>query len=280
MTLKERIEAASVSDLTDSARRQEAHKVFSELRFFLNTGDVRAAHPQAGSPTGWMVQEWVRKGILLGIRSGSISETHPHREQQFFDKHTLPLKRLTAEEGIRIVPGGTAVRDGVFLGRGVVIMSPSYVNIGAFVDEGTLVDSNSLVGSCAQVGKRVHMSAGVQIGGVLEPSAAWPSIFEDEVFVGDQAAIRGTIVRRRAVIGAGVILTAAVPLFDLVKKTVIRASNGSPLVVPEGAVVMPGSRTLSGAFAAEHGLALQAPVIVKYRDAHTDARTALEQALR
>lgn len=280
MTLKERIEAASVADLSDPTRRQEAHKVFAELRFFLNTGDVRAAVPQSGSPVGWAVQDWVRNGILLGIRSGSIHETHPHRDQQFFDKHTLPLRRITAEDGIRIVPGGTAVRDGVFLGRGVVILSPSYVNIGAFVDEASLVDSNSLVGSCAQIGKRVHISAGVQIGGVLEPPAAWPSIIEDDVFISDQAAIRGTVVRRRAVIGAGVILNASVPLFDLVKKTVIRAANGLPLVVPEGAVVMPGSRAIAGAFAAENGLALQTPVIVKYRDEHTNARTALEQALR
>lgn len=280
MTLKERIEAATVADLSDPARRQEAQKVFSELRFFLNTGDVRAATPQAGTATGWTVQDWVRNGILLGIRSGNIHETHSHHDQQFFDKHTLPLRRLTAEDGIRIVPGGTTVRDGVFLGRGVVIMSPSYVNIGAYVDEGSLVDSNSLIGSCAQIGKRVHISAGVQIGGVLEPPAAWPSIIEDDVFVSDQAAIRGTIIRRRAVIGAGVVLNAAVPLYDLVKKTIIRAANGSPLVVPEGAVVMPGSRPVAGPFAAEHGLALQTPVIVKYRDEHTNARTALEQALR
>jgi 2,3,4,5-tetrahydropyridine-2-carboxylate N-succinyltransferase len=280
MTLKERIESASVADLSDPTRRQEAQKVFSELRFFLNTGDVRAAQPQPGNPVGWVVHDWVRNGILLGIRSGSILETHPHRDQQFFDKHTLPLRRITSEDGIRIVPGGTAVRDGVFLGRGVVIMSPSYVNIGAYVDEGSLVDSNSLVGSCAQIGKRVHISAGVQIGGVLEPPAAWPSIIEDDVFVSDQVAIRGTVVRRRAVIGAGVILNAAVPLYDLVKKTVIRAANGLPLVVPEGAVVMPGSRSIAGAFAAENGLALQTPVIVKYRDEHTNVRTALEQALR
>ncbi|MEK6650699.1 MAG: 2,3,4,5-tetrahydropyridine-2,6-dicarboxylate N-succinyltransferase [Bacteroidota bacterium] len=280
MTLKERIEAASVSDLNDPERKREAHKVFSELRFFLNAGDVRAAVPQPGSPAGWVVQEWIRAGILLGIRSGMITETHPHRELQFFDKHTLPIKRLTAEEGIRIVPGGSAVRDGVFLGRGVVIMPPSYVNVGAYIDEATLVDSNVLVGSCAQIGKQVHLSAGVQLGGVLEPPSGWPVIIEDDVFVSDLAGIRGTIVRRRAVIGAGVILNSAVPLYDLVKKTVIRAANGLPLIVPEGAVVVPGSRTLSGPFPAEHGLALQTPVIVKYRDERTNARTALEQALR
>ena len=280
MTLKERIEAASVSDLNDPERKREAHKVFSELRFFLNAGDVRAAVPQPGSPAGWVVQEWIRAGILLGIRSGMITETHPHRELQFFDKHTLPIKRLTAEEGIRIVPGGSAVRDGVFLGRGVVIMPPSYVNVGAYIDEATLVDSNVLVGSCAQIGKQVHLSAGVQLGGVLEPPSGWPVIIEDDVFVSDLAGIRGTIVRRRAVIGAGVILNSAVPLYDLVKKTVIRAANGLPLIVPEGAVVVPGSLTLSGPFPAEHGLALQTPVIVKYRDERTNARTALEQALR
>jgi 2,3,4,5-tetrahydropyridine-2-carboxylate N-succinyltransferase len=280
MTLKERIEAASVSDLNDPERNREAHKVFSELRFFLNTGDVRAAIPQAGNPDGWAVQDWVRTGILLGIRSGMITETHPHRELQFFDKHTLPLKRLTAEEGIRIAPGGSAVRDGVFLGRGVVILPPAYVNIGAFIDEGSLVDSNVLVGSCAQIGKRVHISSGAQLGGVLEPPAPWPVILEDDVFIGDLAGVRGTIVRRRAVIGAGVILNNAVPLFDLVKKTVIRSNNGSPLIVPEGAVVVPGSRSIAGSFAAEHGLTLQTPVIIKYRDERTNARTALEQALR
>lgn len=280
MTLKERIEAASVSDLNDPERKREAHKVFSELRFFLNTGDVRAAVPQPGSPAGWVVQEWIRAGILLGIRSGMITETHPHRELQFFDKHTLPIKRLTAEEGIRIVPGGSAVRDGVFLGRGVVIMPPSYVNVGAYIDEATLVDSNVLVGSCAQIGKQVHLSAGVQLGGVLEPPSGWPVIIEDDVFVSDLAGIRGTIIRRRAVIGAGVILNSAVPLYDLVKKTVIRSANGLPLIVPEGAVVVPGSRTLTGSFPSEHGLALQTPVIVKYRDERTNARTALEQALR
>ena len=280
MTLKERIEAASVSDLSDPERMREAHKVFSELRFFLDTGDVRAAVPQPGNPAGWVVQDWVRAGILLGIRSGLITETHPHRELQFFDKHTLPLKRLTAEEGIRIAPGGSAVRDGVFLGRGVVIMPPSYVNVGAYVDEGTLTDSNVMVGSCTQIGRHVHISAGAQLGGVLEPPAPWPVILEDDVFVGDLAGIRGTIVRRRAVIGAGVILNTAVPLYDLAKKTVIKASNGSPLIVPEGAVVVPGSRTVAGSFAAEHGLTLQTPVIVKYRDERTNARTALEQALR
>ncbi len=253
-------------------------EIFSEFKRLLNAGKIRAAEKIGDS---WRVNAWVKQGILLGFRWGQLSDFSINEQFRFFDKHSYPLQRLTLEHQVRVVPGGTAIRDGAYLAKGVVIMPPSYINVGAYIDEGTLVDSHVLVGSCAQVGKRVHLSAAAQLGGVLEPVGALPVIIEDDVFIGGNCGIyEGTLVQRRAVIGAGVILTASVPVYDLVHKQIYRATRGSPLVIPAGAVVVPGSRPGSSAFAREHGISLYAPIIVKYRDEQTDAVTVLEEALR
>lgn len=238
----------------------------------LEAGTLRAALPRPGGV--WEVQAWVKKAILVGFRAGRIRE-QPGLPGPAFDKDSYPARRLRLEDGIRLVPGGSAVRRGAHLASGVVVMPPAYVNVGAFVDEGTMVDSHVLVGSCAQIGKRVHLSAGVQIGGVLEPAGARPVIVEDEAFVGGLCGLfEGVVVRRRAVIGAGVLLTSRSPIFDLVHGVELRGE------VPENAVVVPGSRPATGAFAVAHGLQVAAAMIVKYRDDRTDAATALESALR
>ena len=282
MILQERIEEIYAEG--DRPRdRNAALQAFNELRFFLNNGEVRAASPSTSpqSHGGWIANNWVKKGILLGFRIGELADLSLNDQMRFFDRHVLPLRRLTLESGVRIVPGGTAIRDGAFLGRHVVIMPPSYVNIGSYVDDGTMIDSHSLVGSCAQVGKRVHLSAGAHLGGVLEPIQAVPVVVEDEVFIGGNTGIfEGTIVKRRAVIAAGVILTRSVPVYDLVHGQIIRASGDVPLIIPEDAVVVPGSRPMQTSFAREHSLHVNTPIIVKYRDARTDAATALEEGLR
>jgi 2,3,4,5-tetrahydropyridine-2-carboxylate N-succinyltransferase len=264
------------------ASGDEARAAFVALRAALSQGTVRAAEPDAGSPSGWKVNAWVKRGILLGFRFGAISDmSADHGRWPFIDKDTLPLKKVDVSAGIRIVPGGSSVRDGAFLGRGVICMPPMYVNIGAYVDEETLVDSHALVGSCAQIGKRVHLSAAAQIGGVLEPVGALPVIIEDEVLVGGNCGVyEGTVVKRRAVLAAGAVLTGSTPIFDIPNDRVIEPSSGEPLVVPEGAVVVPGTRPISGGPGRDWGLALATPVIVKYRDERTSARTALEQWIR
>lgn len=256
----------------------EARAAFDELRDALEAGLVRAAEP---GPEGWQVNHWVKKSILLGFRLGRVVEMEPAGGQAFFDKDTYPPKRLALHHGVRLVPGGTSIRAGAYLGRGVVVMPPAYVNVGAYVDEGTLIDSHALVGSCAQVGKRVHLSAAAQIGGVLEPVGALPVIVEDDVLVGGNCGVyEGTIVGRRAVLGAGVVLTGSVTVYDLPRKTTYRKTSDAPLRIPAGAVVVPGSRRLADPFAERHGLSLATPVIVKYRDEKTDAAAALEEALR
>jgi 2,3,4,5-tetrahydropyridine-2,6-dicarboxylate N-succinyltransferase len=264
------------------ASREEARAAFGALRAALSQGIVRAAEPDPGSPSGWKVNAWVKRGILLGFRFGAISDASAdHGRWPFIDKDTLPLKKVDVSAGIRIVPGGSSVRDGAFLGRGVICMPPMYVNIGAYVDEETLVDSHALVGSCAQIGKRVHLSAAAQIGGVLEPVGALPVIIEDEVLVGGNCGVyEGTVVKRRAVLGAGAVLTGSTPIFDIPNNRIIEPSPGEPLVVPEGAVVVPGTRPISGGPGRDWGLALATPVIIKYRDERTSARTALEQWIR
>jgi 2,3,4,5-tetrahydropyridine-2-carboxylate N-succinyltransferase len=264
------------------APRDEARAAFSELRAALSQGIVRAAERDAGSPSGWKVNAWVKRGILLGFRFGAIVDaSSDHGRWPFTDKDTLPLKKIEVSAGIRIVPGGSSVRDGAFLARGVICMPPMYVNIGAYVDEETLVDSHALVGSCAQIGKRVHLSAAAQIGGVLEPVGALPVIIEDEVLVGGNCGVyEGTVVKRRAVLAAGVVLTGSTPMFDIPNNRIIEPSAGEPLVVPEGAVVVPGTRPIAGGPGRDWGLALATPVIVKYRDERTSARTALEQWIR
>ena len=255
-----------------------AREAVRRLLEALSDGSVRAAEP---GPGGWQAVEWVKAGILLAFRAG-VTARFEGPPQEYFDRDTLALRRTDGVlENVRIVPGGTSVRDGAFLAPGVVIMPPAYVNVGAYVGEGTMIDSHALVGSCAQIGARVHLSAGAQIGGVLEPIGLRPVVIEDEVVIGGNAGVfEGTLVGRRAVIAPGVNITGSTPLYDLVRDRVYRNEPGQPLAVPEGAVVVPGSRRASGALAESHGLQLYAPVIVKYRDERTDAATALETALR
>ena len=265
-----------------AAEREEARACFGELRGALARGDVRAAEPDPAAPSGWRVNAWVKQGILLGFRHGDVVDASmDHGRLAFFDKDTLPLRRLDAGAGVRIVPGGSAVRDGAYLGKGVVCMPPMYVNIGAYVGDGSLVDSHALVGSCAQVGRRVHLSAAAQIGGVLEPVGALPVVIEDDVLVGGNAGVyEGTVVKRRAVIAAGTILTGSTPLYDLPNERVLKPAAGEPLVVPEGAVVVPGARAVQSGAGRDWGLSLATPVIVKYRDDRTDTRTGLEAWIR
>ncbi len=257
---------------------EEARAAFDSFRQGLEKGEIRAAEPEG---EGWRVNTWVKKGILLGFRLGRLKAFPPAGPLLYLDKDTFPPRQLTLAEGVRMVPGGSAVRSGAYLGPGVVIMPPAYVNLGAHVGEGTMIDSHALVGSCAQVGRRVHLSAGAMLGGVLEPVGALPVIVEDEVLVGGNCGVyEGTIVGRRAVLGAGVILTGSVTVYDLARQTTYRRTGDRPLRIPEGAVVVPGSRRLTGPFAEGHALALATPVIVKYRDEKTDAAAALEDALR
>ncbi len=276
--LRERIEALFANP--PAAPGQEHLDLFQRFKDALNRGDIRAAEPDPDSAVGWKVNPWVKQGILLGFRLGKIVDlsvgTLP-----FFDKDTYPLRPLTPDAGVRIVPGGSSIRDGVYLGKGVTCMPPMYINAGAWVDDGTLVDSHALVGSCAQVGKRVHLSAAAQLGGVLEPVGALPVIVEDDVLIGGNCGVyEGTIVKRRAVLGSGVILTRSTPVYDLVKETIHRAEEGQPLVIPEEAVVVPGSRNVTRGKGKEWGVSLYTPVIVKYRDESTDERAMLEDWLR
>jgi len=257
---------------------EDARALFDRFLEALESGSVRAAEP---GPDGWRVNGWVKKGILLGFRLGRVAETEPAGPLRFFDKDTLPPRRLTLGDGVRVVPGGSSVRSGAHVAPGVVIMPPAYVNVGAWVGEGTMIDSHALVGSCAQVGRRVHLSAGAMLGGVLEPVGALPVIVEDEVLVGGNCGVyEGAIVGRRAVLASGVILTGSVTVYDIPRQTSYRRTSEGALRIPEGAVVIPGSRAAAGPFAEKHGLALATPVIVKYRDEKTDASTALEDALR
>jgi 2,3,4,5-tetrahydropyridine-2,6-dicarboxylate N-succinyltransferase len=277
MTLRQDIERLYGLE-TASLNRSEAAAVVSQLRDALNRGTIRAAEPDG---TSWRVNAWVKKGILLAFRAGVLTAMPGDSVFSFFDKDTMGTRNLTADDGIRLVPGGSVIRDGAYVAPGVVIMPPSYVNIGAYVGEGSMIDSHALVGSCAQVGKRVHLSAASQIGGVLEPIGSLPVIVEDDVFIGGNAGIyEGTHLGMRSVIGAGVILTRSTPVYDLVKSAIHRAGTDTPLRIPAGAVVIMGSRKLRQPFAEEHGLSLSTPVIVKYRDDKTEASTVLEQALR
>jgi len=264
------------------ASRDEARQAFAALRGALTEGSARAAEPDASSPSGWKVNAWVKRGILLGFRFGdTIDMSADHGRWPFFDKDTLPLKQLGAWSAVRIVPGGSSIRDGAYLGRGVICMPPMYINIGAYVGDETLVDSHALVGSCAQIGNRVHLSAAAQIGGVLEPVGALPVIVEDEVLVGGNCGVyEGAIVKRRAVLAAGTILTGSTPVYDLANDRVIEPAAGQPLIIPEGAVVVPGTRPVGSGRGREWGLSVATPIIVKYRDERTSARTALETWIR
>jgi 2,3,4,5-tetrahydropyridine-2-carboxylate N-succinyltransferase len=264
------------------APRDEARQAFAALRAALSDGSVRAAEPDATAPGGWKVNAWVKRGILLGFRFGeTIDMSADHGRWPFFDKDTLPLKAIGAWSAVRLVPGGSTVRDGAWLGRGVICMPPMFVNIGAYVGDETLIDSHALVGSCAQIGARVHLSAAAQIGGVIEPVGALPVIVEDDVLVGGNCGVyEGTIVKRRAVLAAGTILTASTPLYDLPNDRIIEPVSGASLVVPEGAVVVPGTRPVTSGRGREWGLSVATPIIVKDRDEKTSARTALESWIR
>ena len=265
-----------------SANRDAARDVFARLREALATGKVRAAEPDPSTPSGWRVNVWVKQGILLGFRFGDLVDVSmDHGRLPFYDKDTLPLGKPGLQAGVRIVPGGSAIRDGAYLARGVICMPPMYVNIGAWVGEGSLLDSHVLVGSCAQVGARVHVSAGAQIGGVIEPIGALPVIIEDDALVGGNTGVyEGAVVKARAVIGAGTVITGSTPVYDLVRGEIVKPTAGGPLVIPEGAVVVPGARAVAAGKGPEWGLSLATPVIVKYRDSRTDTRTELEQWIR
>jgi 2,3,4,5-tetrahydropyridine-2,6-dicarboxylate N-succinyltransferase len=260
----------------------EHRQMFEVFREQLNSGAVRAAEPDAAEATGWRVNAWVKKGILLGFRIGGIVEVPSGTASwQFFDKSTYPLKRFSVQSGVRIVPGGSSVRDGCYVGRGVTCMPPMYINTGAWVGDGTMVDSHALIGSCAQIGRNCHISAASQIGGVLEPVGALPVIIEDDVLVGGNCGVyEGTVVKRRAVLGTGTILNRSTPLYDLVHGTIHRATGDQPLVVPEEAVVVAGSRAVTSGVGKDWGISLYTPVIVKYRDSLTDTKIQLEDWLR
>jgi 2,3,4,5-tetrahydropyridine-2-carboxylate N-succinyltransferase len=261
------------------AHRGQARAAFEELKSALEAGSVRSAEPDASSPTGWRVNTWVKQGILLGFRFGDLVDMSAGLP--YSDKDTQSVQRFPATSNIRIVPGGSAVRGGAYLARGVICVPPMYVNIGAFLGEGTLIDSHALVGSCAQIGARVHVSAAAQIGGVLEPVGAMPVIVEDDVLVGGNTGIyEGAVIKQRAVIAAGTILTGSTPVYDLVNGDIIKPAAGQPLVIPAGAVVVPGARAVSVGAGKDWGLSLATPVIVKYRDDKTDSRTELEKWIR
>jgi 2,3,4,5-tetrahydropyridine-2-carboxylate N-succinyltransferase len=276
---------AKIEDLFDNKPEQYSESdfaLFAQFKAALNDGSIRAAEPDPASPTGWRVNAWVKKGILLGFRLGGIVDMSVNViRQPFFDKATYPVRRFTPQDGVRIVPGGSSIRDGCFIGRGVTCMPPMYINAGAYVSDGTMVDSHALVGSCAQIGRNCHISAASQIGGVLEPVGAMPVIIEDDVLIGGNCGVyEGTIVKKRAVLGTGTILNRSTPVYDLVRETVHRATDDAPLVIPEEAVVVAGSRAVTSGKGKEWGISLYTPVIIKYRDQKTDTKIQLEDLLR
>jgi 2,3,4,5-tetrahydropyridine-2-carboxylate N-succinyltransferase len=276
---------SEIEELFESPPPQytEDHRsTFEAFKSALNRGEVRAAEPDRGSTTGWRVNAWVKKGVLLGFRMGKVVDMSVDRERQpFFDKDTYPVKAVGVASQVRIVPGGSSIRDGAYVGRGVTCMPPMFINAGAYVDDGTMVDSHALIGSCAQVGRNCHISAGAQIGGVLEPIGAMPVIIEDEVMVGGNCGVyEGVVVKRRAVLGSGVILNGSTSVYDLVREQIYAPNGGSPLVIPEEAVVVPGSRAISHPAGQRWNLSLYTPVIVKYRDAKTNERLQLESLFR
>jgi len=261
---------------------EEDFWLFRDFKAGLNRGEIRAAEPDPATKSGWRANAWVKKGILVGFRMGAVADMSiDAAKQPFFDKSTYPVRAITSADGVRIVPGGSSIRDGSYIGRGVICMPPMFVNVGAYIGEGTMIDSHALAGSCAQIGKHCHISAGAQIGGVLEPVGALPVIIEDEVLVGGNSGVyEGTIVKRRAILGTGTILNRSIPVYDLVRDAVYTATDSEPLIIPEEAIVVPGSRAVTHASGAKWGLSLQAAVIVKYRDSKTEGRVQLEDLLR
>jgi 2,3,4,5-tetrahydropyridine-2,6-dicarboxylate N-succinyltransferase len=285
-SLQDTIERFFAQAPASDADKQDALEAFHNLRDALEAGSLRSAEPDDAQPTGWRVNAWVKRGILLGFRIGVLQtmngcEASGPSALSFVDRHTFPPRRFTPEQGIRVIPGGSAVRSGAFLGKGVAVVPPAYVNVGAYVGESTMIDSHALVGSCAQIGARVHLSAAAQIGGVLEPVNASPVIIEDDVLVGGNTGVyEGTIVRKGAVLAAGTVLTRGTPVFDLPNNNVLRATADQPLIIPENAVVVPGSRAITQGPGRELGLSVYAPIIIKYRDEKTNLSTALEDLLR
>src|SRR5215472_3798597 len=267
-------EIEALFDRSPAQYKPDHFALFARFKDALNAGAIRAAQPDGLSDTGWRVNAWVKKGILLGFRMGAIVDMSIDRTRQpFFDKSTYPAKQFDQHSGVRIVPGGSSIRDGVFVGRDVIFMPPIFVNAGAYIGEGTMIDSHVLVGSCAQVGGHCHISAAAQIGGVLEPVGAMPVIIEDEVLVGGNCGVyEGTIVKRRAVLGTGTILNRSTPVYDLVRGEILAARGDDPLVIPEEAVVVAGSRSVTAGRGKEWGISLYTPVIVKYRDSRTDTK--------
>ena len=275
MPLREQIESLS----TRSEFSAEDRAVFEEFKRSLNRGEVRAAERSESGK--WLVNSWVKQGLLLGFRMGAIADVSSSDSFKFFDKDTYPVRPTTIEENVRIVPGGSTIRDGAYIAPGVVCMPPMFVNAGAYVDAGTMIDSHALVGSCAQIGRRVHISAAAQIGGVLEPVGAVPVIIEDDVLVGGNCGVyEGTIVRERAVLASGTILTGSTPVYDLVRGEIYQRTGDGPLEIPAGAVVVPGSRAVTTERGRDWGLSLYAAIIVKYRDEKTDTAVRLEDYLR
>ena len=278
MDLKQKIEDLAAADKTEFDAADRA--IFEDFKAALRRGEIRSAEKDASG--SWHANAWVKQGILLGFKMGKmVTMSFSGETFQFFDKETFPLRPMNLDDKIRIVPGGSTIRDGSYVAPNVVLMPPCYVNVGAYVDEGTMIDSHALVGSCAQIGKRVHLSAAAQIGGVLEPVNANPVVIEDDVLVGGNTGVyEGAIVRERAVLASGVILTRSTPVFDLVKNTIYKSDGEKPLEIPAGAVVVQGARQITSGFGRENGLSIYAPIIVKYRDEKTDASTKLEDYLR
>lgn len=278
--LKQSIE--ELFDANPDAYSDVERQLFYDFLELLNRGEIRSAEPDTSQLTGWRVNAWVKKGILVGFRIGTIVEVDAlSAPGQFFDKSTYPLKTFSINDGVRIVPGGSSVRTGAYVSRGVTCMPPMYINVGAYIGTATMIDSHALVGSCAQIGSNCHISAASQIGGVLEPVGALPVIVEDDVLIGGNCGVyEGTVVKRRAVLGTGTILNRSTPVYDIVRGLVHRAEGDSPLVIPEEAVVVAGSRTVTSGKGQEWGLSLYTPVIVKYRDAGTEAKIQLEDLLR
>lgn len=276
MNLREDIESL----FAKSEFSADDREVYEAFKLALRRGEIRSAEKDTDG--NWSANAWVKQGILLGFRMGKMVEiSKPTETLQFFDKDTFPLRPMSLDDGVRIVVGGSAIRDGSYVAPSVVVVPPAYINVGSYVDEGTMVDSHALVGSCAQIGKRVHLSAAAQIGGVLEPVNATPVIIEDDVLVGGNTGVyEGTVVRERAVLASGVILTRSTPVFDLPNSRVIKAAEGGSLEIPSGAVVVQGSRAVSNDFGRENGLSIYCPIIVKYRDEKTDSATRLEDYLR
>lgn len=276
MEIIEKIENFYENGLFDKKQFEELSQEFINL---LNEGEIRAAEKQSDS--SWKINIWVKKGILLLFKYGELVRFSEGSLFYYFDKHTLPLHPFTLDDRVRIVPGGSSIRTGCYVARNVICMPPMYINIGAYVDEGTMIDSHALVGTCGQVGKRVHLSAGSQVGGVLEPPGARPVIIEDDVLIGGNCGIyEGILVRERAVLASGVILTSSTKVYDLVNEQILKSEPGRPLEIPASSVVVPGSRAVQSEFGRKHGLSIASPMIIKYRDAKTDAKTALEDLLR